>query len=518
MVTSRNQLTGLVAAEGAHPLTAGPARRRRRRGSCWPAGSARPGRRRTGGRRARSSARCARLPLALAIVAARAATRPQPPLAALAAELRDAGDRLDALAGRRPGDRRAGGVLLVVPAPSARGAARLFRLLGLHPGPDISAAAAASLAGLPAPRGAPAAGRADPGAPARRARARPVRLPRPAARATPRELAARRTTPRPSGMPRMTGCSTTTWPERGPPPKSCSPRGRATRRASSHHTADEPIRDPQAAKAAGRRARDAGRDSARTPPHTAGPCTPSTCPPLCSGTSTAATTPTRWRARPRTSSAVLAMLCVASASGTSAGSAARASAVGTSSGGIASTPSIPGGGSKARLGAIGADHEAAEQRRRDVVGMALELGSEVEQRRVELVQVVGGRQPRHDRGGARAEATRQRDLRADAKREPVGGTEALESLDAEVRAVQRDALELALDGELPVSTTSSSSAGDSAAASASKPGPRLPDDAGTRTRRRRFTRPPRGPPARPRRDQAHRGQRRWHGRARSSGP
>ena len=28
-------------------------------------------------------------------------------------------------------------------------AARMFRLLGLHPGPDISAAAAASLAGVP---------------------------------------------------------------------------------------------------------------------------------------------------------------------------------------------------------------------------------------------------------------------------------------------------------------------------------------------------------------------------------
>ncbi len=31
-------------------------------------------------------------------------------------------------------------------------AARMFRLLGLHPGPDISLSAAASLAGLPAAR------------------------------------------------------------------------------------------------------------------------------------------------------------------------------------------------------------------------------------------------------------------------------------------------------------------------------------------------------------------------------
>ena len=41
--------------------------------------------------------RCARLPLALAIVAARAATHPHLSLGALAAELRDSRDRLDAL-------------------------------------------------------------------------------------------------------------------------------------------------------------------------------------------------------------------------------------------------------------------------------------------------------------------------------------------------------------------------------------------------------------------------------------
>ena len=92
---------------------------------------------------------CGRLPLALAITAARAATRPQLPLAVLAAELADAAGRLDAL--------QAGGD----PLASVRAAldssylqlsadaARLFRLLGLHPGPDVSAPAAAGLAGLP---------------------------------------------------------------------------------------------------------------------------------------------------------------------------------------------------------------------------------------------------------------------------------------------------------------------------------------------------------------------------------
>src|SRR5262249_42828773 len=92
-------------------------------------------------------ASCARLPLALAIVAARAAARPGFPLARIAAELRQAAALLD------PFDE---GELAVnvrtVFACSYRalstGAARLFRLLGLHPGPDISASAAASLAGI----------------------------------------------------------------------------------------------------------------------------------------------------------------------------------------------------------------------------------------------------------------------------------------------------------------------------------------------------------------------------------
>jgi DNA-binding SARP family transcriptional activator/tetratricopeptide (TPR) repeat protein len=89
---------------------------------------------------------CARLPLALTIAAARAAINPRFPLAPLAAELTQAaGDGPDA-----------GGVIshvravfswsyTALPAP----AARLFRLLGLHPGPDVSAAAAASLAAVP---------------------------------------------------------------------------------------------------------------------------------------------------------------------------------------------------------------------------------------------------------------------------------------------------------------------------------------------------------------------------------
>jgi tetratricopeptide (TPR) repeat protein len=92
-------------------------------------------------------ARCARLPLALSIAAAQAAIRPGFPLAALAGQLRAAADRLDAFNGGDPSTD-----VRVVFSWSYRtlsaGAARLFRLLGLHPGPDVAVPAAASLAGL----------------------------------------------------------------------------------------------------------------------------------------------------------------------------------------------------------------------------------------------------------------------------------------------------------------------------------------------------------------------------------
>jgi len=86
------------------------------------------------------------LPLAVTIAAARAATRPSRSLAVLADELLDASGRLDALdAGDPAADVRAvfsWSVRQLSPA-----AARMFRLLGVHPGPDISGPAAASLAG-----------------------------------------------------------------------------------------------------------------------------------------------------------------------------------------------------------------------------------------------------------------------------------------------------------------------------------------------------------------------------------
>jgi len=96
-------------------------------------------------------ARCAGLPLALAIVGARAATQPRAALASFAEEMRDSGGALDLLDG---GDALSN--VRAVFSASLRslspGAAELFCRLGLHPGTEFSAGAAASLAAVPLPR------------------------------------------------------------------------------------------------------------------------------------------------------------------------------------------------------------------------------------------------------------------------------------------------------------------------------------------------------------------------------
>ncbi len=147
VVTSRTTLSGLVAAEGAHPLTLDlltPAQARQLL-------AGRLGTDRTGAEPAAVDeivARCAGLPLALAVVAARAVTQPRLPLAVLAEQMRQAASGLDAFDSTDLAtDLRAlfhWSYRALSPA-----AARLFRLLGLHPGPDIATAAAASLAGEP---------------------------------------------------------------------------------------------------------------------------------------------------------------------------------------------------------------------------------------------------------------------------------------------------------------------------------------------------------------------------------
>ncbi|MFE3032400.1 BTAD domain-containing putative transcriptional regulator [Streptomyces canus] len=146
IVTSRNRLGGLVAVDGAHPLRLDVL-------------TAREGHdlllRRLGAERVAAEPRavreivdlCARLPLALAIAAARAADRTAFPLASLAEELAEGHGSLDAFTDTdQAADVRA--VLSWSYHALSPAAARLFRLLVLHPGPDVSLSAAASLAGL----------------------------------------------------------------------------------------------------------------------------------------------------------------------------------------------------------------------------------------------------------------------------------------------------------------------------------------------------------------------------------
>jgi tetratricopeptide (TPR) repeat protein len=142
-VTSRDSLAGLVAVDGAYRIDL----------DLLPRDDAVTLLRRLIGARVDSDAaaadtlvdQCARLPLALRVAAELAAARPRSPLTALVAELTDERRRLDLLdAG---GDPRAAvaAVFSWSYRHLTRDAAQLFRLLGLHPGPDLDAYAAAAL-------------------------------------------------------------------------------------------------------------------------------------------------------------------------------------------------------------------------------------------------------------------------------------------------------------------------------------------------------------------------------------
>ncbi|MFD6495323.1 BTAD domain-containing putative transcriptional regulator [Streptomyces sp. NPDC060188] len=148
IVTSRSRLTGLVAGHGAHPLTLGALTGDEARAML----TRRIGRARVEAEPQATDAiveLCARLPLALAIVAARAAHHPGFRLADIAAELRENHGSLDAFTG---GDARTDVRAVFSWSYHAlpRQAAELFRRLSLHPGPDIGTAAAAALAAEPA--------------------------------------------------------------------------------------------------------------------------------------------------------------------------------------------------------------------------------------------------------------------------------------------------------------------------------------------------------------------------------
>ncbi|MET8044290.1 tetratricopeptide repeat protein [Micromonospora sp. NPDC005215] len=147
LVTSRDQLTSLVSLDGAHPLPLDLLTR----DAAGDLLTNRLGVDRVAAEPEAAEAiiaACARLPLALGIAAARAQLSGFP-LATLASELGTAGQRFGVLdAGDVVGEVRA--VFSWSYTSLTPPAAGLFRLLGLHPGPDITVPAAASLAGLPA--------------------------------------------------------------------------------------------------------------------------------------------------------------------------------------------------------------------------------------------------------------------------------------------------------------------------------------------------------------------------------
>jgi tetratricopeptide (TPR) repeat protein len=150
LVTSRDALAGLVARDGAHRLDL----------DVLPVADAATLLHSLIGARADAdpaatlmlAGQCARLPLALRVAAELAVARPDMPLAGLVAELAREGERLALL--DVGGDPRA--AVASVFSWSYRhlppDAARMFRLLGLHPGADWDRYAAAALADATAAR------------------------------------------------------------------------------------------------------------------------------------------------------------------------------------------------------------------------------------------------------------------------------------------------------------------------------------------------------------------------------
>src|ERR671918_803691 len=140
---------------------------------------------------------------------------------------------------------------------------------------------------------------------------------------------------------------------------------------------------------------------------------------------------------PSTSSLAAEILATASATGMRSGIAWRASSVGTCSFGITTTASTPCGGPRPGGGTAPVRVPLhLRGPRNDVLRL---LG--------ELVEVVGGEQAGHNRGGARAEARSKRDLAPDPEGDPVGGPERLERAHTEVGAIHRHVEPRGLDRE-----------------------------------------------------------------------
>ncbi|MET8977359.1 BTAD domain-containing putative transcriptional regulator [Streptomyces sp. NPDC004539] len=147
VVTSRSHLHGLVVADGAHPLPLGLLTAAESREFL----ARRLGTERVAAEPAAADeivALCGSLPLALAVVGASASARPEWSLASIAENLRETRGSLTGFTGGGPATDPRTAFSWSYDALTA-GAARAFRLLALHPGPETSTATAAALLGLP---------------------------------------------------------------------------------------------------------------------------------------------------------------------------------------------------------------------------------------------------------------------------------------------------------------------------------------------------------------------------------
>jgi len=145
LVTSRNRLPGLAARDGAarvtlDPLTLAEALALLQKILGPGRVDAEPD------AAAEIAARCGRLPLALRIAADRAADRVHRTLAGLAGQLAATRGRLDVLAAEDDANTTVRSVFSWSYQALAPDAARMFRLLGLHPEAEVSVPAAAELA------------------------------------------------------------------------------------------------------------------------------------------------------------------------------------------------------------------------------------------------------------------------------------------------------------------------------------------------------------------------------------
>jgi tetratricopeptide (TPR) repeat protein len=146
LVTSRSRLSGLVARDGAHRvtldvLTMDEAERLLRQIVGLDRAESEPG------ALAQLARRCAYLPLALRVASERVAAHPHLTVADLVDELDAEVGGLDTLAADDDESTAVRTVFSWSYRDLPPGTRRLFRLLGLHPGPDISPAAAAALCG-----------------------------------------------------------------------------------------------------------------------------------------------------------------------------------------------------------------------------------------------------------------------------------------------------------------------------------------------------------------------------------